>query len=461
VSHRSTSVHIPEVILDSLPSGIIFCDTECNILYINPTYAEYLGVRREEVIGKPIYDFIPGSRIGSVLETAEPELGFKCSVGEGKDKKILVVNRIPVKSKEGDLLGVISQSLFGDIGELKDLSDRIAHLEKKVMTYREKMKSAFSSKYSLDDIKGGSAAILEAKELLSRYARTDSPVLMLGDTGTGKELFAHSLHGESSRSWGPFISINCASIPRDLFESELFGYAPGAFTGAQKDGKMGKVELADKGTLFLDEIGDMPLHAQGKLLRVLEEKMVYRLGGNLPKKVTFRLLAATNRDLKSLIEEGGFREDLYYRLSAMVIRLPSLSERREDIPVLARHMLECIGRPEVACSERVLDLLSSYRWPGNIRELKNVLERGASLCSNNIIDLDDLPPEIRRASAPEPPGKPDSVSTLSEHEKDLIAAALSENGWNMARTAKRLGISRSTLYEKTNKFGISRPAKKP
>lgn len=452
--------NIPEIILNNLPSGIIFCDNNCMITFINRTYAEYLGVDQEEVIGKPITDYIPGSRIRHVLETKQPELGFRCSVGEGKEKKILIVNRIPVLGENGAALGVISQSLFGDIGELKDLSERLDLLEKKVNSYREKIKSVLSSKYSLDDIKGESTGIIQAKELIANYAKTDSPVLLLGATGTGKELFSHALHLESRRSRGPFVSINCAAIPHDLLESELFGYAPGAFTGAQKDGKVGQIELADKGTLFLDEVGDMPLHAQVKLLRVLEEKIVYRLGSTNPRRVDFRLTAATNRDLKALMREGKFREELYYRLNTMIITIPSLCDRMQDIPALVRHFLDRLGKYDVSCSCKAMDAFIGYDWPGNVRELKNVIERAASLCKGNIIDICDLPAEIIADADCISRGSSESrgarISTLAHNEKNLILSALKENNWNMAKSAKLLGISRATLYEKTKKYKLSR-----
>ncbi len=454
---------IPETILDSLPSGIIFCDRDGRIRFINRTYADYLGVIQNEVIGKPITEYIPGSRIHHVLETGEPELGFRCSVGEGKEKKILIVNRIPVRGRDGLVVGVISQSLFGDIGELKDLSERLDLLERKVISYREKIKSVLSPKYSLCDIRGNSPAIVRAKELIENYAKTESPVLLLGATGTGKELFAHALHLESRRCKGPFVSINCAAIPQELFESELFGYAPGAFTGAQRDGKMGQMELADKGTLFLDEIGDMPLHAQVKLLRVLEEKIVYRLGCNTPKKVDFRLMAATNRDIKAMIREGKFREELYYRLNTMTVNIPPLRERKEDIPVLIRHFLDRLDRHTISCSDGAMEMLMRYHWPGNVRELKNVIERAVSLCKSTAIDTTDLSPEVVSGSSINLVCDDESLTlplpTLSGNEQKLIMTALKKNNWNMAKTAKMLGISRAALYEKARKFRITRPAK--
>jgi PAS domain S-box-containing protein len=461
-SNQKKNTHVidnlAEIILNSLPSGIIFCDSDCKIQFINKTYADYLGVDQKEVIGKPITDYIPGSRISEVLKTGEAELGFKCTVSDGKQKKILIVNRIPVFDKDR-MLGVISQSLFGDIGELKDLSERLSYLEKKVHTYREKVNSILSSRYSIDDIKGQSTAILQAKEMIKQYANTDFPVLLTGETGTGKELFAHALHQESTRSRGPFVSINCAAIPKDLFESEVFGYEPGAFTGAQRGGKVGLIELADKGTLFLDEIADIPLHLQVKLLRVLEEKIVYRLGSITPKQVNFRLVSATNRNLKAMIKDGSFREDLFYRISTTTISIPPLRERKEDIPVLIRFFLERMNAQHLPCSQSALNALVNYYWPGNVRELKNVLERAVSLCNGSSIELSDLPDELRHRSFVDPyMGIPENShkATLADNEKHIILSALEKNDWNKAKTAKELGIARATLYEKIKKYQISR-----
>jgi len=404
-------VRIPEVILNSLPSGIIFCGPDGNIQFINHTYADYLGVSQSEVIGKNITEYIPGSRIIHVLETGEPELGFKCSVGEGKEKKILIVNRIPVLGEDGTVVGVISQSLFGDIGELKDLSTRLDVLEKKVSSYREKIRSVLSAKHSTESIKGDGPAITKAKKLLAKYAKTDSPVLLAGPQAQHK----------------------------------------------------GRFEQANGGTLFLDEIGDMSLDAQVKLLRVLEDKLVFRLGAIKPAEVSFRLIVATNRDLKSMIREGKFREELYYRLNTMIINIPPLVERKEDIPVLARHILDALDRQDVSCSSEVMDTLMRYEWPGNVRELKNALECALSLMDGdaNTLYITDLPAEIVSSPSTIPFDssyvcRPQPL-TLADSEHKLIQASLRENDWNMAKTAKLLGISRASLYEKAKKYNLSRP----
>lgn len=461
---------IPELILQNIPTGLIFCDTDCIIRFINKTYAEYLEVDPDEAIGRPITDLIPDSRLRLVMASGQAEMGDRCELPTKTGGRAIVVNRLPVKAPDGTVVGAISQSLFGDAKELKEVAQRIVQLEKKVDLCKLKIDSAFSAKYSLANIYGQSAAIVRAKELARHYAKSDSPVLILGPTGTGKELFCHAIHQESPRCPYPFVSINCAAIPPDLLESELFGYSPGAFTGARKEGKIGFLELADKGTLFLDEIGDMPQSAQVKVLRVLEDKLVYRVGSTKPQSVDFRLVVATNRDFKEMFRRGTFREDLYYRFNAMTISIPPLCERIEDIPILIRHLLDRMGQGRITCTRRAMGLLLSYKWPGNVRELKNVIEHALSMCKNGVIDVGDLPSQFIGASPEALVGKSDLSArhcnaSLSqwreENEKMLLLAVLEENRWNIVRCAKSLSISRATLYEKLNKYQLSRNCHAP
>jgi len=462
-----------ERILNSLTTGIFVCDNKENnyiVHFINDAYARYLGVPREEVLGRPITDFIPDSRAPFVTGTGIAEMGdlrtFKGPDGE----HLIIVNRLPFKSGE-HAVGMLSQTLFGSREEFDAVTKRVAYLDKKVASYARRIRSALSPHYNLGSIQGESKVIRQFREHLVRYARSESPVFIFGATGTGKELAANALHCESSRCEGPFVSINCAAIPKELFESELFGYAPGAFSGAHKDGKVGQIELADRGTLFLDEIGDTPLAAQAKLLRVLENRTLYRLGSLQPRTVDFRLVAATNRDLKAMIADGSFREDLYYRIGSLVLQVPSLCERHEDIPLLARSMLQHMGREKVRITKSALQALSTYCWPGNVRELRNAIVRALSLCRDNTIDMCDLPPELLAdfgACAPQrlttqADGKDADLSLsaslpemLASNELRLIILTLQDQNWNVTRSARVLGIARATLYEKLKKYGITR-----
>jgi transcriptional regulator with PAS, ATPase and Fis domain len=452
---------LAETILDNIPIGILYCDRDNIIRFINNTYAGYLRVDKKEAIGRPITDFLPFSRASIVIHTGVPEMTSTCRIEHDDGYTTLIVNRLPVRDDENNIIGFVSQSIIADTDELKEVSEKIRQLDRKVAFYQRRMQSALSALYSLQNILGQSQAIKQVKDHLVRYARTESPVLILGETGTGKELFASALHRESSRADRPFVCINCAAIPQELFESELFGYLAGAFSGARKEGKVGQIELADTGTLFLDEIGEMPMQIQSKLLRVLEDKKVFRLGATRPNTVDFRLVTATNRDLKTAIRENTFREDLYYRLSPMIVSIPPLRERKQDIPLLLDHFLEKLDRRDVTVSPKAVAAMLDYSWPGNIRELRNAVIRAVSLCKDRVIEPGDMPPEIF-ASGPYcvvgVAGKPlkPLVRLNRDNEANAILSALEKNNWNMAQTAKDLGISRATLYQKTGKYGIKR-----
>lgn len=470
-------------ILDELPVGIYLCDTKGEILYINDVYATILGSTKENLVNKNIVDVLPKTRALDVMQSGNEEIGDLCVIGEGESKKTTIVNRLPMRDDDGMIVGMVSMCLFRNPKELKTLVEKVEQLDSRVSFYRRRMQSALSARYTLDNILGESKPIILARNKLQNYARTDFSVLIEGPTGTGKELFANALHSASPRRDGPFVSINCAAVPIELFESELFGYAGGAFSGASKDGKVGLIELADKGTLFLDEVGDMPLAAQAKLLRVLEEKMVYRVGSSRAHPVDFRLVSATNRDLLGIVAQGTFREDLYYRVGALPLQVPSLAERASDIPLIATALLARMGKSTVKISEEAMRLLMAFDWPGNIRELRNILIHAISVGDGQTITPHDLASTVvaggrpgrtvsgedvskRSTQSVEVPGIPELeerfFKTTSLHElnadmeADLIRKALEINHGNMVRTSKYLNISRATLYEKCKKFGISR-----
>ncbi len=470
-------------VLDGLPVGIYLCDTKGEILYINDVYADILGISAESLMNRNIVDVLPKTRALSVMRSGNEEIGDLCVIGEGEGKKTTIVNRLPMRDDEGMIVGMVSMCLFRNPNELKSLVERVEQLDSRVSFYKRRMQSALSARYTLDNILGESKALLFAKNRLSNYAQTDFPVLVQGPTGTGKELFANALHASSPRKDGPFVGINCAAVPIELFESELFGYVSGAFSGANKDGKVGLIELADKGTLFLDEIGDMPLAAQAKLLRVLEEKRVCRVGSSMARPVDFRLVAATNRDLLKVVETGGFREDLYYRVGALPLQIPSLAERKSDIPIIATALLARMGKDAAKISGEAMHLLLTYDWPGNIRELRNTLVHAISVGDGQTIRPQDLSSTLLAGSKGGGTGSDEEVSAQNvqkaavlstcEHEKscsastslyilnanaeaEIIIKALELNRGNMVKTSKYLNISRATLYVKCKKFGISR-----
>ena len=443
----------------NLPTGLFICDRNGVIVFINKAYAGYLNIEPEQAIGRHITELIPDSRIPDVLQNGEPDIGAIRLISETSSR--ILTNRYPLYNAQGQLMGAMSMVVLDKPEQLHILQRQIDSLGRKVSRYARRIKTALEARYTLDSLVGSSPAMLSFKQLLLRFARTDGTVLINGQTGTGKELAASAIHNASSRSGGPFVSLNCAAIPQELFESELFGYAPGSFSGARKEGKEGQIELADEGTLFLDEVGDLPPGAQVKLLRVIEERAVRRVGDSTPHPVNFRLVTATNRDLGKMVANGTFREDLYYRINSMLLTLPPLRDRREDIPALVEHMLERQGN--IRCSAEVMAVFLRYTWPGNVRELKNVLSHALSLAEGEVITLDDLPPSLlMSASLPEddrPTGGEQRLGAIRDNsERNAILVALRENRWNVSRTAQALGISRANIYEKMRKFGIRRHA---
>lgn len=454
ISELKYLVNSLELILNNVYSGIIFCDRKCNIVFMNHVYAELLGVDRNEAVGKSIYEFFPDSRLPSVLRSGKAELGQQCSL---RGEIPFLVNRLPIK-RGNETIGIILQSIFKDYASFKELVARLNLLETKVKSYKRELNSLLSARYCFDDIVGDSSPIRETKTTCSKYANTDAPILILGATGTGKELFAHAIHTTSKRAAAPFVCVNCAAIPKDLLESELFGYAPGAFTGAHHKGKAGKIEMAHKGTLFLDEMGDLPLNAQAKLLRVLEGKTLERVGDLKPIAVDFRLIAATNKDLREMIDRNEFREELLYRLNTMTISVPPLSERKGDIPLLLTHFLHTMGKPRIRCTAGAMGILQRYPWPGNVRELKNVIERAVSLIDGNTIDVEHLPSEIMilQVDIRQTPNETGRLLSkeLFRCEHHILVDALKLSKGNMSKTARFLGVSRSTFYEKCKKHNL-------
>jgi two-component system NtrC family response regulator len=325
------------------------------------------------------------------------------------------------------------------------------------------LRSSLDRKYGFESIIGKSRSLLYTLDVASRAAQSDSTVLLRGETGTGKELMAKAVHFSSRRKDGPFVAINCGAIPRELLESELFGHVKGAFTGAVNH-KKGKVEAADGGTLFLDEIGEMPLELQVKLLRMIQEREIEKVGGMETIKVDVRIIAATHRNLQAMVEDGAFREDLYYRLAVIPIELPPLRERQDDIPELVNHFFtkakQKLGRENLALPQHLLPYFTAYRWPGNIRELENVIERMIVLARGTELSTEDLPESMRRTPAAPadtlPMDIPEDGISLEGVERELLLRALKKADWNQSKAARYLDISRKTLIYRMEKYGINR-----
>lgn len=430
-----------QLALAEASNGFMIIDKNGIINHLNKTGAELLGISEKLYIGRNCKDINP--TLYKVLAEGNPCSGHKIEIIDGGQQRNCVLSINPI----------LGQGIDGQCTDQVGAVIRITPVCNPEINYRERPEAI----YTFDDILGESPEIKRAIKITDHVSKTrESSVLFAGETGTGKELFAQALHNSSCPE-GPFIAINCASIPRTLIESELFGYEGGAFTGASKKGQQGKIELANGGTLFLDEIGDMPIEIQPVLLRVLEDKRVMRVGGNRYIPVNFRIIAATNQNLYQLVKEKKFREDLYYRITTFKIDIPALRNRDQDVLLLAQHFIDTIcqrsNHPKLQLSKKACEILNTYRWPGNVRQLKNAMEYSVSMAEGPIIRACDLPDELINSLPYENPSNPLS---MSENERTAIEKALDYTNNNLRETAKVLGIGRATLYRKLREYGLSK-----
>ncbi len=443
-----------ERIFDNIKAGVLVIDVHGYITHFNAQYGRFLNLDPRDQIGRHCTDVVENTRMHIVARTGKAEINHSHRIN-GQD---MVVQRIPIK-KNGKVIAVYGQVMFKDVAEVRDLAEELSLLESKVQLFEKEIFSLRATRYTFDCIVGDSDAIIGLKQEAAKAGATHSSVLVTGESGTGKELFAQAIHNAGPRKLHPFVKINCAAIPRDLLESELFGYEKGAFTGAGAKGKPGKFALANKGTIFLDEIGDLPLEMQPKLLRVLEDKAFERIGGTRVIRSDFRVICATNRDLAEMMGKNRFRRDLFYRLNVIPIHIPPLRERPADILPLARHMLKKIakeaGRPVMRIEKKAARELVRYSWPGNARELSNVLERAMYASGSGTIYKGDLPFTLtsdRGVSGRR--SKPSLKTARDEAQITAIYQALAKTGYNKAEAARLLGIHRTLLYKKMKKYGI-------
>jgi PAS domain S-box-containing protein len=448
---------ILELIFENIYNGVMVTDAEGYVTHFNKPYGEFLGVDPAAQIGRHCTEVVENTRMHIVAREGRPEINEVHRINSKQCD--MVVQRIPIR-RDGRVVAVFGQVMFKTTRDVENLARKVALLESKVRLYEEELIHLRATRYTIDSIIGASPALAALRKEALLAAENGYPVLVTGESGTGKELFAQAIHHAGARKIHPFVRINCAGIPRDLLESELFGYERGAFTGASERGKAGKIELAHKGTLFLDEVGDLPLAMQPKLLNVLEEKTFERVGGTKLLRSDFRLIAATHQNLEEMMAAGSFRKDLFYRLNVIPLTIPPLRERPEDIPVLVEHFLVQLtreaGLPELAIEPAALAALAGYAWPGNVRELLNVLERTLARLTGENIRLEDLPFYLGRDRQSPDCSCPPSIREVSaQAERDAILFALREAGNNKAEAARRLGIHRTLLYKKIRKFGLS------
>jgi transcriptional regulator with PAS, ATPase and Fis domain len=438
--------------------NLVIINENGEIEFMDRLTEKFFNLSRGEAKGKSILKVIPYSELQEVVSTGIPHVGKILKV---KDRHLLN-SRFPLY-RNGKIIGAFGKVILSSFEELERVKKEADQYRLNFLNAERKMKSEYQATYNFDNILGISNEMTKTKELAHRMARTYSDILIQGESGTGKELFAHAIHNESKQKTYPFIKINCPAIPIEIAESELFGYEKGAFTGAKQEGKPGKFELAEGGTVFLDEIGALPLSIQAKLLRVIQEREIERLGSKKPLKLRFRLITATNTDLKKLAGEGKFRFDLFFRLSKAILALPPLRERREDIPIYVSHFLKILNKNFStrikSISKDALDILSQYDWPGNVRELANILEQSFyNMGYDEILLPDHLPNELKNNMSPshlfQKIGKP-LRKIVEEMERENILKTLEYYKGNKRETAKQLGIQRSVLYLKLKKFGLT------
>lgn len=457
--------------------AITVVDKEGLVRFISPVHEKFLGLDAGAGIGRPAADVIPNSRLPQVVASGKAEIG-QLQQMNGATR---IVNRIPIR-QAGSVVGAIGQVMFKGPEALVRMHEELSELRSEVARYQRKLGSLSDGPPSLGLI-GESAPMQRLRREIQTVARLDIPVLILGESGTGKELVARAIHsaGKEPASERPLVSLNLAALPATLIESELFGHAPGAFTGSQRQGQAGKLEQAAGGTVFLDEVADIPMEMQVKLLRVLEDHMVERLGSRRPQRVDFRLVSATNRDISELIDAGRFRLDLYYRLSGVVLRIPALRQRREDIPALLQHFVDAFctrnTMPAPRVDHEVARYLAGQPWPGNVRQLRQRTEEALVFCDGRTLRVADfargeavrgetrpdlhvsesssLPPYANErasaealtpsSSAPRPAN--DSPAGMKALTHMAVIDALARHGGNKKRAAEQLGISRSHLYK--------------
>lgn len=457
-------MNIERVITDIIEKNphiaAIIVDRNGIIRFINDTYLEALKLPFDQVIGQDIRKITPYSRTTKAIETGRPQFAYNWSI-HGRQG---VACSVPLLDN-GEIIGAFAYSIFLDIWD-KKLRDQVLN---GIISKKEIPEDAFQTRYSFDSMIGKDPGFVNLKCVAQNIAYHDNvTVLITGESGTGKELFAQAIHEGSNRRSFPFVRVNCASIPHNLMEAELFGYEEGAYTGARRGGKAGKLELSHNGTIFLDEIGELPLSMQSKLLIFLQEREVERLGSNRPVRINVRIIAATNRNLEKMMHEDKFREDLYYRLNVIRIEVPPLRLRKNDIPLLSQHFMDSINQKLCLTidqlSDQAMEMLLKHSWPGNVRELENVIERGMILA-----DLEDVsvlmprhlsftplhPQQMPNEEAEEEPGGIKDLKTMvNEFEKKVIMQVLRDTNGDKILAAKYLNINLSSLYRKTKKYEI-------
>lgn len=446
-----------KTIVNTLQDGVMVVDPRGRILAVNPAAERLTGYSEAELIGKScrVLDCTGCKIIG---EGGGNRWCGLFARGEVRAKKCLITNKahLPVNIiKNARVLHDEDGKVIGAVETLTDMSE-IVRQQEEILALKRTLRLNEDN----HGMVGKSAPMQQMLELIDNVAQTQAPVMIRGESGTGKELVARAIHERGQRRRRPFVKVNCAALNENLLESELFGHAKGAYTGADR-ARMGRFESAHGGTIFLDEIGDIPPHTQVKLLRVLEEKEIERVGENRPISVDVRVVTATNRDLEGLIQEGGFREDLYFRINVFPLSVPALRERREDVPVIVQHFLRLnnakTGKRILGLTPEAMEKLVAYDWPGNVRELRNAIEYAFVLCHSGAISSQHLPPKVvyeNLCAPPHPSSTATRPSQQAEDHRSVLLTALRESNGNQSAAARILGVSRVTVWKRIKKYGI-------
>ncbi len=439
---------------------LIIVNREGIIVAVNPAYEKWSGFRRDELLGVYMPDKIENAGTHRVAQTGIPEL-HKIQNVFGKT---ILSNRIPIFDENGELIGAWGTVEANDFEEMQELMETINYQKRKIEQYEAELRSYRVGEFAFEGILGSSKEIERAKSNALIAARANIDVMIRGETGVGKELFAKAVHDAGARANKPLVTLNCSAISNNLVESELFGYEGGSFTGADRKGRPGKFEQANGGTLFLDEIGDMPLTTQPKLLRALEAREITRIGGQKIIPLDIQIVSATNANLEEMVERGEFRRDLYYRLTSYVVNIEPLRKRKEDILILANYFAKEYSQQNnkrmKSFSEEVKEAFMNYTWPGNVRELKNkvhnIVIRTDDEAKYYIFDSGEYKPEKFLESGKGP--KAETEKTLMDYEKRALISALEQTGGNISKTADMLHVDRNTVYRKMKKFNLTREA---
>ncbi|WP_409362418.1 sigma-54 interaction domain-containing protein [Brevibacillus reuszeri] len=444
-----------ETMIKTMDASISVIDEQARIMVWTEGAESIFSLKQKDVIGKPITDFFPLEMLETIQSLKSGHSLYRHQ-HQPREDLVVLINTNPIFLHD-KIIGAVAAET--DITSQVRLNQELLNANKKVNHLQQEMAKLSPSADPFQQIKGTSLAIRQIKSMIQKLNATEATVLILGESGVGKELFAKAVHDVREGANAPFVAINCGAISPTLFESELFGYEKGAFSGADQKGKKGMIELARGGTLFLDEVGEMPLDMQVKLLRVLQERKYYPVGGTKQIEADFRVVAATNKNLEDLVKEGKFREDLFYRLNVVTLKIPPLRQRIEDTIELAHFFLYEFSlrynRPVHAISQNVMQNLLQYDWPGNIRELRNAIERLVVFATDGVMKEEDLPYSLQGQPKVSPIELPDDLISLQEeleaHERRVILRAIELENGNKQAAAKRLGISRATLYNKLNK----------